>query len=437
MSHTWLFRASSALTDRFPQAGAQLLDTLVHASAGNGLLHARELARAQATLARVRRFRRLLVVADLNIGDAVMLQSFVAALRDFLPEAEIEYAVSHLARDLVDGPDTTVLHPVFRGTGVPGARDADAVRQLTNGGGYDVVFNLCPFFPDDAIAPSGTPVVRWTALASMMVRALRQPYAVAHVTAQVHAYVHALFEPVLAPVRDRPFTGVSVTLSPEASARAAAFVDTLHADGRPVVLMNPDASSRFTRLPHQTQAELLRGLLRLPCVVVLGAGHTQPGIEGRLIGALRPRQRREVRVLPASTPLDAYAAVVDAADVYLTGDTGPLHIAAARKQARLGTNGFRNQTAVISVFGATPARLYGYASGRRGFQPANQQAPSYVHTADSPCRNLTCINKTVKTCRDVRCFHQLDVQAVLADVAHVVTRAQSTIPVRIPTPEHR
>jgi ADP-heptose:LPS heptosyltransferase len=437
MSLTWLFRASSALTDRFPQAGAQFLDMIVNASAGNALLQARELARAQATLARVRRFQRLLVVADLNIGDAVMLQSFVAALRDFLPDAEIDYAVSHLARDLVDGRDTTTLYPVFRGTGVPGSRDAGAVREITDAHRYDVVFNLCPFFPDDAIAPPGTPVVRWTALAALLVRALRQPFAIAHVTAQVHAYVHALFEPLMAPARDRPFTGVSVTLSPEASAGASAFVDTLHADGRPIVLMNPDASSRFTRLPHSTQTELLRGLLRMPCVVVLGAGHTQPGIEGRLIGALPPRKRKEVRVLPASTPLDTYAAVVDAADVFLTGDTGPLHVAAAHKQARLGTNGFRNRTAVISVFGATPARLYGYASSRRGFLPANQQAPSYVHSADSPCRNLTCINKTVKTCRDVRCFQQLDVQAVLFDVARVIAAQQPTFPVRLPTHEHR
>lgn len=435
MPYTWLFRASSALTDRFPQAGAQFLDAFVNASAGNALLKARELARAQATLARVRRFKRLLVVADLNIGDAVILQSFVAALRDFLPDAEIDYAVSHLARDLVDGRDTTTLYPVFRGTGVPGARDAEAVRQLTDARDYDAVFNLCPFFPDNAIAPARTPVVRWTALATILVRALRQPFAVAHVAAQMHAYVHTLFEPLLAPVRDRTFTGVSVTLAPEASARAADFVDTLHADGRPIVLVNPDASSRYTRLPHETQTELLRGLLRLPCVVVLGAGHTQLGIEGRLIGALPPRQRRQVHVLPASTSLDTYAAVVDAADVFLTGDTGPLHIAAARKQARLGTNGFRNRTAVISVFGATPARLYGYASARRGYLPANQQAPSYVHAGPSLCRNLTCINKTVKTCRDVRCFHELDVQAVLADAAHVVTRLQSSIPVPITLPE--
>ncbi|MEJ2217615.1 MAG: glycosyltransferase family 9 protein [Gemmatimonadota bacterium] len=437
MSHTWLFRASSALTDRFPQTGAQFLDAFVGATAGNERLQVRELARAQATLSRARRLRRLLVVADLNIGDAVMLQSFVAALRDFLPDAEIEYAVSRLAQDLVDGRDTTMLHPVFRGTGVPGARDADAVRRLTDTRGYDVVFNLCPFFSDDAIAPAGTPVVRWTALATMLVRALRQPDAVAHVTAQVHAFVHALFEPLLSPARERTFTGVTVTLSAEAAARATAFVDALQAGGRPVVFMNPDASSRFTRLPHQTQAELLRGLLRLPCVVVLGAGHTQPGIEGRLIGTLPPRQRKEVRVLPASTPLDAYAAVVDAADVFLTADTGPLHVAAARKQARLGTNGFRNRTAVVSVFGATPVRLYGYASNRRGFLPANQDAPSYAHAATSPCRNLTCINKTVKTCRDVRCFQQVDTRAVLADIAHIVTRAQSTVPVSVPSPDHR
>jgi heptosyltransferase-1/heptosyltransferase-2 len=425
MNNTWLFRASSALTDHFPGAGARFLDALVNASAGNERLHSREMARARATLARAKGFDRILVVADLNIGDAIMLQSFVSALRDFLPAAQIDYAVSGLARDLVNGPDVSTLFPIYRGSGVHADGDIDGVRHLTEARHYDLVFNLCPFFPDHAIAPPGTPVVGWTALGTLLIRALRDPDAPAHVTARTHQLVHTLMEPILPVMRDRPFRGVSVTLSKRAAREAIDLVRAVNPDHRPLVLMNPDASSQFTRLPDAHLAALLRGLLDLPATVVLGAGHTFPGIEARLIGMLPPRERRRVHVLPASTPLDTYTAVVDAADVYLTGDTGPLHIAAARKLPLQGTQGFRNRTRVVSVFGATPARLYGYASGHPGFLPANQDAPSHVHVADSPCRNLTCINKTAKSCGAVRCFQQLDVEAVLADVARGLVPARS------------
>ena len=418
----WPFRAASALTDRFPHSGARILDTLVSAYAANPLMLASTAAAARAALSRAHAFRRILVVADLNIGDAVVLQAALSALRDYLPAAELEYAITVHARDLVDGnPDATAVHPIFTGTGTPGTRDADAVRRLTGARGYDLIFNFCPFFDAAALAPTGTPVVGYAALAAMIVHAARQPAEVAHVAALTHRFIHRLFSPLLRPARERAFTGVSATLSAESADRAAAFVRRARGEAESLVLLNPDASNRFTRLPLEDLAELLRGLLRLPCTVLVGAGHTEPGLEERVIASLRAPERARVRVLPASVPLDVYAAVVDGADVFLTGDTGPLHVAAARKESRSGGTAFRNRTAVISIFGATPERVYGYASDRPGFLAANQGARSATCSAPSPCRNLTCIHKTAKTCRTVRCFDALDLGAVLAEVERALS----------------
>ena len=63
----------------------------------------------------------------------------------------------------------------------------------------------------------------------------------------------------------------------------------------------------------------------------------------------------------------------------------------------------RNKTSVVSIFGATDSRTYGYDSHLRSHIPANQDAPSKVFLSKAPCRNITCINKWGKSCRIIRC----------------------------------
>jgi hypothetical protein len=56
--------------------------------------------------------------------------------------------------------------------------------------------------------------------------------------------------------------------------------------------------------------------------------------------------------------------------------------------------------------------MSGYDSFQPGYLPANQEAPSWSYTAGSPCRNITCVNKIFKTCRDVHCFDDVDAEAL-------------------------
>jgi hypothetical protein len=66
----------------------------------------------------------------------------------------------------------------------------------------------------------------------------------------------------------------------------------------------------------------------------------------------------------------------------------------------------------VSVFGATLPRMSGYDSSRPGFLAGNQDAPSWCFHVASGCHNITCLNKLYKTCRVVRCFEAIDVDAV-------------------------
>lgn len=140
------------------------------------------------------------------------------------------------------------------------------------------------------------------------------------------------------------------------------------------------------------------------------------------MGELTAGERERLTLVPKTMNLDAYAALIDCADIFISGDTGPLHIGAARKVSRTGNRKFRNKTYVVSVFGATNARMSGYDSTNPLFPPADQDVPSRCYVSESPCRNITCMNKMSKTCKTVRCFEFLDIEKILADIrAHLQT----------------
>jgi hypothetical protein len=218
---------------------------------------------------------------------------------------------------------------------------------------------------------------------------------------------------VAQPVRQDFFLGVRTTYSDEAIEYADRFIREAGLSFRsPVIMYNPDSSSKFNLMPFESQARLL-GLLvtetTADTTILLGAGHTEAGIGERLADSIPPPLRSKVRILPRSMPLDVFSALIDFADVFVSGDTGPLHLAASRRYSRSGHYQFRNRTAVLSFFGATMPRMSGYDSFQPGYLAANQDAPSWCYQAGSPCRNITCLNKMFKTCKTVRCFEHVDV----------------------------
>jgi len=409
-----LFIASSWLTDRHPRAGARLIDFLVRPLASHPLLAALCARRNREVLRTLRRFRRFLIIPDIHIGDAVMTQPALSALRDFFPAAHVDYIVNKTAYPVIEGnPDATRVIPFFsNGTFLSSGTLAE-LRRMVRDGGYDLILNFCPYIDGKDMGLGWIRMVNILSCAPAVIRDEHRTRDVMHFSAVIYRVTRGWLSWAAEPLGSERFRGLRLTVGDSAIEEAGRFAAQAGLrPGDPVIMYNPDAASLYTRMPPDRQFAFLDSLLRLGPKVLVGAGHTQAGIGDRLVDRLDPRRRAKARIVPVSLSLAAYAALIDLCDVFITGDTGPLHLAAARKYSGSGRHRFRNRTAVLSFFGATPARMSGYDSDEPGYLAADQDAPSRAYTAVSPCRNITCLNKTFKTCRNVRCFEEVDVESL-------------------------
>jgi heptosyltransferase-1 len=416
-----VFAGTSRLTDLFPVAGGRLLDTTIRPIYGNRAVAAFYARRNRREVRRMRGFQRFLVIPDVHIGDAVMSQSWVMALRDLFPSAEIDYVVNRSVAPLIEGhPDATRIIPLLSGATFPTAADLEGLRGLITEGRYDLCLCSCTFLEPGDIAPPTQPFLHFATHAAAILRNESDLTEINHFSYQGYRFVRDLLSAVADPVREDRFPGVRTTYADAVIEESGRFVaESGLAGDAPLVIVNPDAASKYTMLPFERQAVLLRTLAEgVPrdTLILLGAGHTAAGIGERLVASLPAASRARARIIPPSLPLAVYSALIDRADVFISGDTGPLHLAAARRYSRSGRHSFRNRTAVLSVFGATPPRMSGYDSAKPGYLPANQDAPSWCFQAGSPCRNITCLNKLFKTCGTVRCFEEVDTAGVAAVV---------------------
>jgi ADP-heptose:LPS heptosyltransferase len=424
------FAATSRLTESFPATGARLLDATVRPLVGSAAVSALFARRNRKAVRGVRRPRRLLVVPDVHIGDAVMTQSALAALRDFFPDAEIDYVINRIVAPVIEGnPDATRVMPIFSGGQFPSPADLEAVRGVMRRGRYDLLFNFGSFMDARDLVEQGEPFISFMTHGPALVRNEADPGVINHFSYQYYRFVRGVVGMFAEPVRGEHYPGVRTSYGDEVIEEAARVASSLGlAEGAPVVMVNPDGACRFTLPPFASLAALLERIAAdtpPDTTIMLGAGHNWAGIGQRLVDAVPPGLRAKLRIIPKAVRLEVYAALMDFADVFVTGDTGPLHLAAARRYARTGTHAFRNRTAVLSIFGATVPRMSGYDAFQPGFLPANQDAPSWCYQAGSPCRNITCLNKYFKTCRTVRCFEHVDVTHLAAVVVAHVARVAS------------
>lgn len=414
-----LFHWTSQLTTYFPRAGAWFFDHTIPYILGNPALVDLVEQKNLENIRKVKKFERILVIPDIHIGDAVMLQGAVYAFRNHFPNARIDYVVKKSVACLLEGnPVISNLYPFFTGTVFPEPTDIAAVQKLVAENDYDLCFNCSPFFEDDSLFPQGQAILNLMTIAPRLIRNDLDQTGLNHFLYQSYLFPDRLLRTAHGSYSPRAFQGVEVTLSDEALKTAQDWLKGSGIQpGKPLVFLNPDTASPYTRIPENFQTDILKQVSGLGAAVLLGTAFTHKNIEERILDALSEEDRRKVVLVPTTLPIDAYTALIDQADVFVSGDTGPLHIACARKRSKSGNVSFRNKTFVISVFGATPARMSGYDSTNPLFPPANQDAPSRTFVSESPCRNITCVNKMAKTCQKILCYDQLDVKGMAAEIA--------------------
>jgi ADP-heptose:LPS heptosyltransferase len=137
-------------------------------------------------------------------------------------------------------------------------------------------------------------------------------------------------------------------------------------DGQ-VLMIAPDTASAVTRPPLDLLIAALSSVLaaRTNLIVALLPSYTEETRSRRLWEVLRQSYSYRVFLIPAEprSHLLETTALIDQADIFVTGDTGVMHLAAAHKKVsdRSGERfAPKNTGKIIALFGGTNPNYFGY-----------------------------------------------------------------------------
>ena len=363
---------------------------------------------------------KILLVVDVSIGDTVLASECLPAIQAAFPKAEVHFVCNRTGGELITGMPGVHVHNFIQGArGFPTEEDLRRLGELISKESFTAILNLGPFLDARSLPEPKRVMQIFVPFAAYMLRAWKANGR-RHISYYARAYVYdflgrrgEIFERKEFSEPPIPLNTNTVYLSRESIEMANAFLashDLLPGGG--LVFLNPDATSQFGQIPFDIQSRVLRHLVELEEVnaVLLGKTYSFEGMESRLMAELPARLQRKVVIVP-HVPIEVYTALIDASDMFISGDTGPLHVSACRKQGPAGYP-MRNNTAILAIYGATDSRMYGYDSEQPHHVPANQDVPSRSFSAPAPCRNISCINKFGKSCSEVRCFQHLPLDEI-------------------------
>ncbi len=133
------------------------------------------------------------------------------------------------------------------------------------------------------------------------------------------------------------------------------------------MLVAVDSNSPVTRPPTHLLAAALAIVLRTndELLVCILPSYTDIAAAEHLKSALLPDFAERVFTLPAEPKpsLLETAALIDQADLFVSGDTGVMHLAAATKRVKgaAGAVAPRNAVKIIALFGGSNPDVWGYA----------------------------------------------------------------------------
>ncbi len=133
-----------------------------------------------------------------------------------------------------------------------------------------------------------------------------------------------------------------------------------------LVMVAPDTSSIITRPPTDLLARGIADALRRNqhIDIYILPGYTNRDAARNLYESLAPDFNERIFMIPREPPLSVLdtTALIDQAEIFITGDTGTMHLAVAfkilvEKESSYST---RNSRKVIALFGGTNPGLHGY-----------------------------------------------------------------------------
>jgi len=134
-----------------------------------------------------------------------------------------------------------------------------------------------------------------------------------------------------------------------------------------LVMVAPDTSSNITRPPTDLLAKGIADALRRNqhFAIYILPGYTNRDAARNLYESLSPDFSGRIFMIPREPPLSVLdtTALIDQAEIFITGDTGTMHLAVAFKVLveKESVYSPRNSRKVIALFGGTNPGLHGYS----------------------------------------------------------------------------
>ena len=312
-----------------------------------------------------------------RIGDLLMTLDALGLLRARLPEAELHLVVgswnAELARLIpgIDAVETLDVPWLSRGSSRPSPWTLAATIARWRRRAFDLAINFEPDIRSNAlVGASGAP--RRIGYATGGGGAFLTDAAAYDKRVHVAVNARRLAERATAAPRRASAPTPQLRIPAESHARAARLLS--EHDGRgPLVGLNPGAGRTVKEWPPQRFARTAADLAARDraTIVLLGSAAERP-----LGEAVRKHVGSDVPLidLVGRTPLVDLAAVLARIQVLMTGDTGPMHLAAA-----VGTP-------VVGIFGPTDPARYAPLVDRSAAVHANLWCRPCHRTRRPPAR---------------------------------------------------
>ena len=320
--------------------------------------------------------QRVCIIKPSSLGDVVHALPVLAALHDRWPHSHFSWVINQsLTRLVAEHPALDEVIPFDRGSmngGPRGIANFCRFLYMLRSKRFDLTIDLQGLLRSGLMAAAtGAPVRVGLAEAREGSRLfLTHPIKPSPTTTHAVDKLLAVAEALGAAVESPRFV-VPISESERTWAR-----QILNATPRPILVLNPGARWLTKRWPPEHFAEIARRAVEHHRVglVVVGAPEDQP-----LAAALRVALAGlPLLDLAGKTTLGQLAAVIEASEVFVSNDTGPLHLAAA-----IGAK-------TVGIFTCTsPLKTGAYGPKALSARSCVWCAPSFVKT----CNRLECMSE--------------------------------------------
>jgi len=336
---------------------------------------------------------RVLIVKPSSLGDVVHALPTLAALKDHWPAARFSWLVNRGLRGLIDAnPSLDEVIPFDRGAIGLHPRGMRAIRDVIGelrSRRFDLAIDLQGLLRSGLLtAATGAPIRVGLATAReggtrFYTHQIGPPAHSEHAVDRLLEVARSFGADVSNPRFEMP-----ISFSDRQWAR-----ERLQRSARPLLVVNVGARWLTKRWPPESFAQVARRAIdELGAgVVAVGATEDQP-----LVQAVRDAMGgRTLLDLAGQTTLPQIAAIAAESDLFLSNDTGPLHLAAAAGAA------------VVGVYTCTRPEWTG------------PYGPNAV-----VCKSeVRCAGSCVKTCSQMECMTELTPRRVWSVVRPILARA--------------